>query len=109
MRKKFLFLFVVWLMVLACQVIPTPPPLTPTPVRRDAPPTSSSTEIQGTAPPGQSTADPTNLTSPAFELTPIDLLPEKLFSDTALEQWQQTGNGMSSVELPVDLDQVANI
>lgn len=109
MRKKLLFLFVVWLMVLACQVIPTPPPLTPTPVRRDTAPTSNVPEIQGTDPLGQSTADPTNSISPAFELTPLELLPEKLFSDTSLEQWQLTGNSVSSLELPVDLDQVVNI
>jgi len=108
MKKQSIALISVWVMMLACQVIPTPPPLTPTTLGKDDPLSTAAPEVQLTASFVPPTALPGNPVTPAFELEPIYPLSEKPFADTTLLDWERNANSAEWTEYPVDLMQVRN-
>ncbi|HSQ26348.1 MAG TPA: DUF3160 domain-containing protein [Anaerolineales bacterium] len=108
MKKQIIALISVWVMMLACQVIPTPPPLTPTTLGKEDPPSTAAPEIQLTASLVPPIAQPGDPVTPAFELEPIYPLSEKPFADTTLLGWERNVNGVDWMEYPVDMTQVKN-
>ncbi len=107
MKKVFFPILCLWLAALGCQVIPTPPPLTPSPASPEGMTSFSTPANQATAPFAvQTPLNPQN--TPAFTLSPIEPLLEAPFADTKLVTWQP--NNLQNVwfDLPVDMDQIVN-
>ena len=108
MRKKGLLLLSLWAFILACQVIPTPPALKPTPPGRDGKLTPSIAISQEASPNPQSTIIASTPDLPSFELTLMPAFPEQPFADTTLLEWQGPGNSDRLDNTSLDLGQIAN-
>ncbi len=108
MKKLFLPVLCLWLLILSCQVIPTPPPLTPTVAGRGETPSPAFSETHQATPIITQTLFPESAASPAFEIEPIPLLPEQPFADTNVQGWEAVPGSTSWTEFPVDLDRISN-
>ena len=108
MKRKFLSILGVWILILSCQVVPTPPPLKATSAGRETTLSPAPPGTQTTSSSVQSTSFPGDPVSPAFELASIKALAEQPFADTAVVAWEPSGAGTDLIEFPVDLNQISN-
>lgn len=106
MKKKFLVIPMIWLLILACQVIPTPPPVTPAPEKKHTQNPPGFSETQDVS--GKVTAVPGILAPPTFELAPIDNLSKRFFETTNLVEWTLADGYQDWFDLPVDLRMLDN-
>lgn len=101
MKRKILFLFCILLPAFACQVIPTPPALTPTAARGTVPPTlpSAALSIPNIQP---------VQTKPATSLSSIPDAPEIPFALPTAPDWQPAEYIPLLDTLPLNLNNLAN-
>lgn len=123
MKRRLILLAIVWVM-LACQVVPTPPPLKPTPkswLTPDAHPTSVPPAPQSsgaTQPPGETSAPQTVPTqppqNPVSALPPgeLNLIPPadtQNFAKLDVQAWTPIPYAGVDQALPIALDQASNL
>ena len=109
MRKKWLLLVLLGL-ALACQVVPTPPPLTPTAADWVAQLATADAATKQAFSGISSTATPANIaqiTPAPGDLQPFPSLSTQNFAPAEPVKWEPTVSG-AGVALPVSPDQIAN-